>query len=85
MTVIPFEILGPADREYFATGIADEISTRLRGVPGISVIARQSAAAYRNTEKSPQEIGEELGIAYYLTSILRFITHWLFLTTLPKR
>ncbi len=68
MTVIPFENLGPEDQSYFAVGIADEITARLAGVDGLSVIARQSAIEYVDSPKTPQEIGDELGVDYYLSS-----------------
>jgi TolB-like protein/Flp pilus assembly protein TadD len=70
MSVIPFENLGAADREYFAAGIADEITARLAGVEGLSVIARQSATEYTASSKSPQQIGNELGVDYLLMSTI---------------
>ncbi len=66
LTVLPFENLGAADDEYFAAGITDEITARLAVVPGLSIIARQSAIQYRNSTKTPQEIGDELGVEYLL-------------------
>jgi len=70
MTVIPFENVGSEDRAYFAAGVADEITARLIAVDGLSIIARQSAIEYTASPKTPQEIGDELGVEYYLTSTI---------------
>lgn len=66
LTVLPFENRGAAEDEYFADGITDEVATRLAGVPGLSVIARQSAIQYKNSKKTAREIGDELKVDYLL-------------------
>ena len=66
LVVLPFENLGPTEDEYFADGITDAITARLAGIHGLSVISRQSAIQYRESEKSPQEIGQELNVDYIL-------------------
>jgi serine/threonine protein kinase/tetratricopeptide (TPR) repeat protein len=66
LVVLPFENLGLAEDEYFADGITDAITARLAGIHGLSVISRQSAIQYRESEKSPQEIGQELSVDYIL-------------------
>ncbi|MFC1793380.1 protein kinase [Planctomycetota bacterium] len=66
LVVLPFENLGSAEDEYFADGITDAITARLAGIHGLSVISRQSATQYRNSEKNPQEIGQELSVDYIL-------------------
>jgi serine/threonine-protein kinase len=68
LTVIPFENLDSEDKDYFSVGIADEITARLAGVNGLSIIGRQSASEYTASSKTPQEIGRELGVDYLLTS-----------------
>jgi serine/threonine-protein kinase len=70
LTVLPFENLGAPDDEYFAAGITDEITARLAGVSGLSIIARQSAIQYKNSTKTPQEIGSELQVEYLLEATL---------------
>jgi serine/threonine protein kinase/tetratricopeptide (TPR) repeat protein len=72
IAVIPFENLGPADHEYFADGLTDEVSTRIGGLSGLSVIAYSSAKQYKKTTKSVQEIGAELGVGYLLEGTI----HW---------
>jgi serine/threonine-protein kinase len=68
LTVLPFMNLGPPDDEYFAAGITDEITARLAGVAGLSIIARQSAVQYKHSDKTPQQIGDELGVEYVLAA-----------------
>ena len=52
--------------EYLADGITDEIRARLAGLSGLAVIGRQSSIQYKGTDKSAQQIGEELGAAFLL-------------------
>ncbi len=66
LVVLPFQNLGPPDDEYFTDGITDAIAARLAGMGGLGVISRTSAVLYRNTNKSPQQISEELGVQYIL-------------------
>jgi TolB-like protein/Flp pilus assembly protein TadD len=72
IAVIPFENLGPNDKDYFVDGMTDEITSRLSGLSGLSVIARSSAAQYRKTTKSLKQIGEELGVNYILQGTVRW-------------
>lgn len=66
LAVLPFENLGASEHAYFVDGITDEITTRLSGLSGLAVIARQSAIQYEGTDKTPQQIGRELDAAYLL-------------------
>ena len=66
IVVLPFEDLGPPAVEFFATGLTEEISSRLAGVDGLGVISRISADQYAGTTKTAREIGDELGVAYIL-------------------
>ncbi len=70
MTVIPFENLGAPEDEYFAQGVTAEITSRLAGVDGLSIVGRQSAAEYTASDKTPQEIGDELGVDFFLQSTI---------------
>ncbi len=72
LAVIPFTNQSEPEREYFADGIAEEITTRLSSLSGIGVIARASAWQYKGTKKSVKEIGEELGIDYVLMGTVRW-------------
>jgi serine/threonine-protein kinase len=66
LVVLPPRNLGPPEQAYVADGIAEEINNRLVGLSGIEVIGRTSAERYRATDKSPRQIGEELGVEYLL-------------------
>ncbi len=64
VAVLPFENLGAADDAYFASGVTDEITARLAGVRGLSVVSRASAFQYAGTKKSTRQIGTELEVSY---------------------
>ena len=72
LAVLPFENLGAPDDEYFADGITDEVRGKLTTIPGLRVTARSSANQYKKTTKSPQQIGQELGVQYLLTGTVRW-------------
>ena len=61
LAVLPFENVGDADDAYFADGVADAVRGKLSALPGLQVIASSSSDQYRQTSKSPQDIGRELG------------------------
>jgi len=66
LAVLPFENLGAPEQEYFAAGITDEITTHLAKVGGLGVISRTSVLQYKDTKKTVQQIGKELGVQYVL-------------------
>lgn len=72
IVVLPFENLGPTDKEYFVDGMTDEVTSRLSSLSGLRVIARSSATQYKNTAKSFQQIGNELGVNYILQGTVRW-------------
>jgi serine/threonine-protein kinase len=72
VAVLPFENLGPAESEYFADGITDEITARLVGIGGLGVISRTSVAQYKKTSKTIKQIGRELGADYVLEGSVRW-------------
>ena len=72
LAVLPFENLGPKDEDYFVDGITDEIRGRLTGLPALRVTSRSSSSQYRGTGKTPQELGQELGVRYLLTGTVRW-------------
>ena len=72
IVVLPFENLGPSEDEYFAAGMADEITSRLGAVSGLGIISRKRALRYAHTEKTTSEIGDELGIGYILVGSVRW-------------
>jgi TolB-like protein/tetratricopeptide (TPR) repeat protein len=72
VAVLPFENLGPADDEYFADGMTEEVRGKLAGLAGLEVIARGSSDFYRDTTKTTRQIADELGVRYLLTATVRW-------------
>jgi TolB-like protein/Tfp pilus assembly protein PilF/predicted Ser/Thr protein kinase len=72
IAVLPFENLSAdKDQQYFSDGLAEEILNALVKVPGLRVIARASAFAFRNRENAVAEIGEKLGVLSILHGAVR--------------
>ena len=72
LAVLPFDNMGSAEDEYFADGITEEITARLAGIQGLGVIGRTSATQYKGSDRTVQQIGEELGIDYVLDGTVRW-------------
>jgi len=72
LAVLSFENLGDSADAYFADGMADEIRSKLAGLPGLEVIARGSSSQYRGSAKPPAEIARELNVPYLLTGTIRW-------------
>ncbi len=72
MAVLPFEHAGPADQLPFTEGLTDAITAKLGALSSLMVIDRRSAAQYRGTTKSTQQIGTELGVRYLLEGVVRW-------------
>jgi len=72
LVVLPFENLGAPEDEYFADGITDEITARIASIRQLEVIGRSSAIQYKRTNKSPRQIGQELGVNYILSGTVRW-------------
>ncbi len=72
LVVLPFENLGPAEDEYFADGLTEEITSRLAAVHGLGVISRASAGQYKGTGKTIKQIGDELGVDFVLGGTVRW-------------
>ncbi|HEY8794410.1 MAG TPA: serine/threonine-protein kinase, partial [Gemmatimonadaceae bacterium] len=70
--VLPFDTQGDTANAYFADGITGEIRGKLALLPGLSVIATTSSNQYRHTQKTPQQIGRELGVRYLLTGTVEW-------------
>jgi non-specific serine/threonine protein kinase len=72
LVVLPFENLGVSDDEYFADGITEEITSRLATIAGLGVISRTSAMRYKGTNKSLEEIADELGVQFVIEGTVRW-------------
>ncbi len=67
IAVLPFANLSAdKENEYFSDGLAEEIINRLAHIPGLKVIARTSAFAFRGKEQDIRKIAEALCVGTVL-------------------
>jgi TolB-like protein len=67
IAVLPFENLSQDENNaYFATGMQDEILTRLASIRDLKVISRTSTMQYASQPPSLKVVGEQLGVATVL-------------------
>src|SRR5712691_5797678 len=67
IAVLPFENLSAdKDNGYFATGMQDEILTRLAGIRDLKVISRSSTEQYASRPPNLKIVAEQLGVATVL-------------------
>jgi TolB-like protein len=74
LAVLPFANLSnDPQQEYFSDGLTEETITDVGEVnpEKLSVIARTCAMAYKNTNKTVNQIGHELGVDYVLEGSVR--------------
>jgi adenylate cyclase len=71
IAVLSLVSLGGGDDDYFADGMAEEITTALARFPSLFVIDSRSALTYRDTNKAPKVIAQELGVRYLLEGSVR--------------
>ncbi|MEJ2137107.1 MAG: hypothetical protein P8X86_17915 [Desulfofustis sp.] len=62
---------GDEERDYFADGLTEELTSELARFQDISVIAAQSAMHFKDREADPKKIGQELGVRFLLTGSIR--------------
>jgi TolB-like protein/tetratricopeptide (TPR) repeat protein len=64
IAVLPFaNMSGDKEQEYFSDGLAEEIINALTRIPGLKVIARTSAFAFKGQNTDIRRIAETLGVA----------------------
>lgn len=74
LAVLPFQNLsGDPAQDYFSDGLTEETITDLGKVSPekLGVIARTSAMAYKGSNKTARQIGQELGVDYILEGSAR--------------
>ncbi len=72
IAILAFKTLsGDLDTEFLADGMVEDLITELSRDPLLFVIARNSSFAYKGSNRSIVEIGEELGVRYVLQGSLR--------------
>jgi TolB-like protein/predicted Ser/Thr protein kinase/Flp pilus assembly protein TadD len=72
LVVLPFDNLGDEGKEYLATGMTEEIISRLSNISGLAVVSRMSAARLKEAGIDVKGIGQELGVEYVLDGSLRW-------------
>jgi serine/threonine-protein kinase len=72
LAVLPFANLSAdKENEYFSDGLAEDIIDALTQVPGLRVMARTSAFAFRGKEQDVREIGARLNVEHILEGSVR--------------
>jgi len=72
IAVLPFDNMsGDPEQEFFADGIAEDITTELARVRELFVIARNSSFSYRGQSVDVRRVGNELGVRYVLEGSVR--------------
>ncbi len=72
IAVLPFaNMSADKDQEYFSDGLAEEIINLLAKIPGLKVIARTSAFAFRGKEQDIRGIADALGVTHVLEGSVR--------------
>ena len=72
IAVLPFDDLSPGkDQDYFVVGLTEEILNCLAQIPDLIVIAKTSSFSFKGTNKTIQEIANELGVDHILEGSVR--------------
>ncbi|CAN5566145.1 serine/threonine-protein kinase [soil metagenome] len=66
IVVLPFRNVGAPEDAYFSDGMTEEVTSRLSTIASLGVIARTSAMQYRDSPKTVQQIGKELGVGHLI-------------------
>ncbi len=75
IAVLPFiNVSSDPEQESFADGLTEDLTTDLSRIPGLFVIARNSAFAYKGKAMDVREIAEGLGVRYLLEGSARRAT-----------
>ena len=72
LAVLPFANMSDTpEQEYFSDGLTEDIITDLSLIPGLFVIARNSAFNYKGQSVDARRLGEEMGVRYVLEGSVR--------------
>jgi eukaryotic-like serine/threonine-protein kinase len=72
VAVLPFaNMSSDPEQEYFSDGLAEEIINALTQIPGLKVIARTSAFAFKGKHEDVRRIAEVLGVRHVLEGSVR--------------
>ncbi len=72
VAVLPFDnFSAEKDTEYLSDGLTEEITTALSRLPGLKVVARNSAFAFKGRKEDLRKVGATLGVTTILEGSLR--------------
>jgi eukaryotic-like serine/threonine-protein kinase len=72
IAVLPFvNMSGDKEQEYFSDGLAEEIINALAHIPGLKVIARTSAFAFKDKHEDIRKVAGVLGVANVIEGSVR--------------
>jgi non-specific serine/threonine protein kinase len=72
IAVLPFENISPdKETDYFADGLAEELTVNLSRLKEIKVVSRATSMQYKGTKKDVKTIGRELGARYIMAGSVR--------------
>ena len=72
IAVLPFaDLSAEGDQEYFAAGIAEELTNSLSAIPGLRVAARTSTLRFKGESVDFAEIGRALGVGSVVAVSIR--------------
>jgi adenylate cyclase len=72
VAVLPFQNMsGDAEQDYFADGMAEDITTALSRFRTLFVVARNSSFTYKGRAVDVKQVGRELGVRYVLEGSVR--------------
>ncbi|MFA9419868.1 MAG: tetratricopeptide repeat protein [Gammaproteobacteria bacterium] len=72
IVVLPFDNLsGDPQQEYFSDGITESVILSLSSFKELTVKSRHSSFAFKGSNKSVREIGDELGVQYIVEGSVR--------------
>ncbi|WP_274628268.1 adenylate/guanylate cyclase domain-containing protein [Arvimicrobium flavum] len=72
LAVLPFDTMGDSQQQaYLADGFSEDLTTALARIPGVFVVSRNAAFAYKDRTVQPTEISKKLGVRYLLEGSIR--------------
>ncbi len=72
VVVLPFDNMSSdQEQEYFVDGMTEDLTTDLAKLPGLFVIARNSAFTYKGRAVTHGQVAEELGVQYIVEGSVR--------------
>ncbi len=71
IAVLPFENLGGADQEYFATGVTEEVTLQIAKISALRVMSRAAVARFKDPAAELPAMTRELDIGAVLTGSVR--------------